>query len=76
MCARVRSESSATITISVDEFQVVTSDGGQYSGRGTPFEPSLGNNVTSLDTNEMLTGYVSFEVRTGRASRRLSAGAS
>jgi hypothetical protein len=40
----------------------VTTSGERYRGAGIPFEPSLGNNVATIETDDTLTGMVSFEV--------------
>lgn len=59
--ARVLSESSKTIYVSVNDFSLVTADGERYTG--TPiFQPPIGNNDVNLAPGDTVTGYVGFEV--------------
>jgi hypothetical protein len=62
MRVRVHSNSSDKLDISVENLQAVTPNGERYRGAGTPFEPSLGNDVATLEPGETLTGVVGVEV--------------
>lgn len=66
MRVRVRSESSGTLDIASSSFDAVTSDGSRYKGAGSPFQPTLGNDVSSIAPDDTLKGYVSFQVPKGR----------
>ena len=59
--ARVLSESSKTIYVSVNDFYLVTAQGERYIG--TPiFEPPIGNNDVNLAPGDTVTGYAGFEI--------------
>lgn len=59
--ARVLSESSKTIYVSVNDFSLVTADGERYTGTSI-FQPPIGNNTVNLAPGDTVTGYAGFEI--------------
>lgn len=69
---RLINKGDATL-LSVEDFSGVDAAGQRFRGNGTPFEPSLGNNVVDVQPGETVTGYVSMQVPKGARLRELRA---